>query len=79
MHSVASGDGDSIKVFVRVRPLSAESSEADVKVCLDVDKDRNAIIMRSKPDPKVFTFDEVVDQNTTQARNLQSLFSIQDC
>jgi hypothetical protein len=62
-----SSDGDSIRVFVRVRPpensmIGGIGSED----CLHTDEDKNAIIMHCKPDPKVFTFDQVVEKDVTQ-------------
>lgn len=63
-------DGDSIKVFIRVRPLVTEATDVDLGTCLEVDKDRNAVIMRSKSDPKHFTFDEVADKSVTQVNKV---------
>ncbi len=59
-------EGDSIKVFVRVRPPATPESEFDHGMCLEVDNGNKAVIMHSKPDPKIFTFDQVADVNTTQ-------------
>ena len=63
-------DGDSIKVFVRVRPPGTPECEFDHGTCLDGDNTNNAIIMHSKPDPKVFTFDHVADVHATQVNVL---------
>ena len=63
-------DGDSIKVFVRVRPPGTPECEFDHGTCLDVDNTNRAIIMHSKPDPKVFTFDHVADVHATQVNVL---------
>ena len=63
-------DGDSIKVFVRVRPPGTPECEFDHGTCLDVDSTNRAIIMHSKPDPKVFTFDHVADVHATQVNVL---------
>jgi hypothetical protein len=60
----SSGDGDSIRVFVRVRPLVTDTSDVDRGLCLDVNGER--IVMRAKPEDKVFTFDDVADQQSTQ-------------
>jgi hypothetical protein len=67
-----SGDGDSIRVFVRVRPLVADTSDVDRGLCLDVNGTR--IVMRAKPEDKVFTFDDVADQQSTQVRVLSLCF-----
>lgn len=68
-------DGDSIKVFIRVRPLVTETTDVDLGTCLEVDKDRKAVVMRSKSDPKLFTFDEVADKSVTQVTRC-SAFSV---
>jgi hypothetical protein len=57
-------DGDSIRVFVRVRPLTSETTDADRGLCLEVQNTQ--IVMHAKPDNKVFTFDDVADQQSTQ-------------
>lgn len=59
-------EGDAIKVFIRVRPLVTSLSDVDHNTCLEVDKDRSTITMRSKSDPKHFTFDEIADSSVTQ-------------
>ncbi|XP_064641202.1 kinesin-like protein KIF15 [Lineus longissimus] len=61
------GEGDAIRVFVRVRPPdSATAGVISSDACLHTDEDKNAIIMHCKPDAKVFTFDQVVDKDVTQ-------------
>lgn len=61
-----SGEGDNIRVYVRVRP-PAKNLETDVDrtPCLDVTSG-NTVVLQSKPDPKTFSFDHVADINTTQ-------------
>ncbi|KAK6174774.1 hypothetical protein SNE40_017987 [Patella caerulea] len=59
-------EGDSIKVFVRVRPPDIRDNEVGSKRVVDVDEGRKAIIMQSKPEPKLFTFDQVADIHITQ-------------
>ena len=59
------GEGDSIKVFVRVRP-PCDDDRIELGSCLTVNSQRNAIIMNSKPEPKVFTYDHIADIYTTQ-------------
>ncbi|XP_070574657.1 kinesin-like protein KIF15 [Ptychodera flava] len=61
-----SSDGDSIKVYVRVRPPDNPDREFDHgQQCLEV-RPPSSILMFSKPEPKVFTYDHVADIHTTQ-------------
>ncbi|CAK6956990.1 kinesin-like protein KIF15-B [Scomber scombrus] len=64
----ASGDGDSIKVFVRVRPMThgtGLSTDGDQSLCLTVTSP-NTIRLLSKPEPRTFTYDHVADMGTSQ-------------
>ncbi|XP_076014647.1 kinesin-like protein KIF15 [Genypterus blacodes] len=64
----ACGDSDSIKVFVRVRPLTQGrglSTDGDQNVCLTVTS-ANTIRLLSKPEPRTFTYDHVADMDTSQ-------------
>ncbi|KAK9533672.1 hypothetical protein VZT92_008776 [Zoarces viviparus] len=64
----ASYDGDSIKVFVRVRPLtqcSGLTTDGDQKLCLTVTSP-NTVRLLSKPEPRTFTYDHVADMDTSQ-------------
>ncbi|KAM7375859.1 hypothetical protein PAMP_005625 [Pampus punctatissimus] len=64
----ASGDSDSIKVFVRVRPLTQGSgltTDGDQNLCLTVTSP-NTIRLLSKPEPRTFTYDHVADMDTSQ-------------
>ncbi|XP_073486517.1 kinesin-like protein KIF15 [Aquarana catesbeiana] len=67
-----SPDGDSIKVFVRIRPPVAGNlgSDGDQGLCLSVLSPK-MIRLHSKPEPKVFTFDYVANMDATQ----ESVFS----
>jgi kinesin family protein 15 len=58
---------DNIKVYVRVRPPDSYANEIDHKPCLEVTS-RTSLTLFSKPDPKVFTYDQVADPNTTQVQ-----------
>uniref|UniRef100_G3P071 Kinesin motor domain-containing protein n=1 Tax=Gasterosteus aculeatus aculeatus TaxID=481459 RepID=G3P071_GASAC len=61
-------DGDSIKVFVRVRPLTQSTgltTDKDQKLCLTVTSP-NTIRLLSKPEPRTFTYDHVADMDTSQ-------------
>ncbi|MED6292886.1 Kinesin-like protein KIF15-A [Characodon lateralis] len=64
----ASGDSDSIKVFVRVRPLTQGTgltTDGDQSLCLNVSSP-NTIRLLSKPEPRTFTYDHVADMDTSQ-------------
>ncbi|XP_072221611.1 kinesin-like protein KIF15 [Leuresthes tenuis] len=64
----ASGDCDSIKVFVRVRPLThgtGLTTDGDQNQCLTVTSP-NTIRLLSKPEPRTFTYDHVADMDTSQ-------------
>ncbi|XP_041827178.1 kinesin-like protein KIF15-B [Melanotaenia boesemani] len=64
----ASGDSDSIKVFVRVRPLTQGTgltTDGDQSLCLAVTSP-NTIRLLSKPEPRTFTYDHVADMDTSQ-------------
>uniref|UniRef100_A0A3P8QQT3 Kinesin motor domain-containing protein n=1 Tax=Astatotilapia calliptera TaxID=8154 RepID=A0A3P8QQT3_ASTCA len=59
---------DSIKVFVRVRPLTRDTgltTDGDQNLCLSVTSP-NTIRLLSKPEPRTFTYDHVADMDTTQ-------------
>ncbi|XP_067336732.1 kinesin-like protein KIF15 isoform X2 [Channa argus] len=64
----ASGDSDSIKVFVRVRPLTQGTgltTDGDQSLCLTVTSP-STIRLLSKPEPRTFIYDHVADMNTSQ-------------
>ncbi|GCB74529.1 hypothetical protein scyTo_0003620 [Scyliorhinus torazame] len=64
----ASAEGDSIKVYVRVRPPAKSTelfTDGDQGLCLAVTSP-NTICLSSKPEPKIFTYDHVADVDTTQ-------------
>ena len=52
---------ESIKVFVRVRPSSSDGGER----CVSVSSEQT-LELYSKSEPRVFTYDQVVDENATQ-------------
>ncbi|CAI9537251.1 unnamed protein product, partial [Staurois parvus] len=70
--NLCSPDGDSIKVFVRIRPPVEGSlgGDSDQGLCLSVLSPK-MIRLHSKPEPKVFTFDYVANMDATQ----ESVFS----
>ncbi|KAK2826058.1 hypothetical protein Q5P01_020272 [Channa striata] len=66
-HAV-SADTDSIKVFVRVRPLTQGTgltTDGDQSLCLTVTSP-STIRLLSKPEPRTFTYDHVADMDTSQ-------------
>ncbi|XP_060060806.1 kinesin-like protein KIF15 isoform X2 [Erinaceus europaeus] len=65
-------EGDTIKVFVRIRPPGDGSGSADGEhsLCLTA-LSSTTLRLHSNPEPKIFTFDRVADMNTTQ----ESVFS----
>ncbi|BFZ12897.1 hypothetical protein BsWGS_15935 [Bradybaena similaris] len=68
-----SAEGDSIKIFLRVRPPDPSISENDFAPrVLDVNTADCAVILRTKPEPKVFTYDNVADADITQ----EAVFSV---
>uniref|UniRef100_A0A3B4XAL5 Kinesin family member 15 n=1 Tax=Seriola lalandi dorsalis TaxID=1841481 RepID=A0A3B4XAL5_SERLL len=59
---------NSIKVFVRVRPLTQGTgltTDGDQNLCLTVTSP-NTIRLLSKPEPRTFTYDHVADMDTSQ-------------
>lgn len=70
-----SGDSESIKVFVRVRPLTQGTgltTDGDQSLCLTVTSS-NTIRLLSKPEPRTFTYDHVADMDTSQVGGTQLL------
>ena len=66
---ICCSEGNAIRVIIRVRPPGERSEtgfEIDNSQCVDVDAQRNCIRMQCKPEPKIFTFDQVCDTATTQ-------------
>ena len=60
--------GESIKVFVRVRPPDHGIVGGNVNeggLCLEVSS-LSTLTMHSQPEPRVFTFDHVAGPETTQ-------------
>nr|KAI8729617.1 kinesin-like protein KIF15 [Biomphalaria glabrata] len=71
---------NSIQILLRVRPPDPSEKDFAPRV-LDVNTADNAIILHTKPEPKVFRYDNVADADTTQ----EAVFSlvgkkiIEDC
>uniref|UniRef100_A0AAY4CBJ6 Kinesin motor domain-containing protein n=1 Tax=Denticeps clupeoides TaxID=299321 RepID=A0AAY4CBJ6_9TELE len=64
----SSSDGDNIKVYVRVRPLTQGTgltTDGDRSLCLTVTPP-NTIRLHSKPEPRTFTYDHVAGMDTSQ-------------
>lgn len=53
---------ESIKVFVRVRPVSSDAGERCVSVTSD------STLELHKPEVRTFTFDQVVDETASQVQ-----------
>lgn len=63
-----SSDSNSIKVFVRVRPLThgtGLTTDGDQGLCLTVTSP-STIRLLTKPEPRTFTYDHVADVDTSQ-------------
>ena len=59
-----------------MRPPDSSTSENDFAPrVLDVNTQDNAIILRTKPEPKIFTYDNVADADITQVSNWWLLLS----
>ncbi|CAG9334317.1 unnamed protein product [Blepharisma stoltei] len=56
---------DNVKVAIRVRPLNAKESSETGRRCLTI-HESSTISIDARPDPKVFTYDYVADENVTQ-------------
>ena len=68
--SPALHSGESIKVFVRVRPPDPNlSMEIDQGACLEATT-QMTITVQCKPEPRVFTFDHVAGMETTQVSTM---------
>lgn len=60
-------DKDNIQVMVRVRPLNDREIKSGDKSCIDfVPEVVNQIIIDSKPEPKLFSFDYISGTKSTQ-------------
>ncbi|EFA82358.1 potential kinesin-14 [Heterostelium album PN500] len=63
---------DNVKVCVRARGLLG-SNEVGRNTCLTALPSQNAIMINAKPDPKLFAFDYVADEHTTQEQLFDSV------
>uniref|UniRef100_A0A8C1LBL6 Kinesin family member 15 n=1 Tax=Cyprinus carpio TaxID=7962 RepID=A0A8C1LBL6_CYPCA len=73
--SNANSDGDAIKVFVRVRPLTQGTglmTDGDHSLCLTVSTP-HTVRLHCKPEPRTFTYDHVADMNTSQEEVFSSV------
>ncbi|XP_026095268.1 kinesin-like protein KIF15 isoform X1 [Carassius auratus] len=73
--NASSSDGDAIKVFVRVRPLTQGSgltTDGDRSLCLTVSSPQT-VRLHCKPEPRTFTYDHVADMNTSQEEVFSSV------
>uniref|UniRef100_A0A9J7XHL6 Kinesin motor domain-containing protein n=1 Tax=Cyprinus carpio carpio TaxID=630221 RepID=A0A9J7XHL6_CYPCA len=68
-------DGNAIKVFVRVRPLTQGTglmTDGDHSLCLTVSTP-HTVRLHCKPEPRTFTYDHVADMNTSQEEVFSSV------
>lgn len=56
---------DNVKVVIRVRPLNGDEQAFHDSKCVVV-TDNNSISIDSKPEPKIFAYDYVVDEDEPQ-------------
>jgi hypothetical protein len=62
-----SNTDNNIQVMVRVRPLNDRERREDARACCLIDEDNpQQIILECKPDQKVFVFDYVTGEKTSQ-------------
>lgn len=58
---------DNIFVLVRIRPQNDREIREGGEICVHVDEGRqNAVVLETKPEPKVFSFDWVAPKGTSQ-------------
>ncbi|XP_067292936.1 kinesin-like protein KIF15 isoform X2 [Pseudorasbora parva] len=73
--SNTNSDGDAIKVFVRVRPLTQGTgltTDGDHSLCLTVTSP-HTVRLHCKPEPRTFTYDHVADMDTSQEEVFSSV------
>ncbi|TRY85885.1 hypothetical protein DNTS_011911 [Danionella cerebrum] len=73
--SSCNSDGDAIKVFVRVRPLTQNTgltTDCDNSLCLTVTSPQT-IRLHCKPEPRTFIYDHVADMDTNQEEVFSSV------
>ena len=62
-------NADNIQVMVRVRPLNSREALEDPKPCVNTNESNPTnIILDAKPEPKMFTFDWIGGENTSQEK-----------
>lgn len=71
-----STEGDAIRVVVRLRKPEEGVSGHEHSICMNVDGSGTAVVMHSKPDPKIFTFDKIIDTNAAQVCMATFLFQL---
>lgn len=60
-------NADNIQVMVRIRPLNPRELAEEAKSCLILDSsDTNTVVLDAKPEPKIFNFDWIGGEETTQ-------------
>eukprot|EP01117_Protostelium_nocturnum_P016192 TRINITY_DN6359_c0_g1_i2.p1 TRINITY_DN6359_c0_g1~~TRINITY_DN6359_c0_g1_i2.p1 ORF type:complete len:1305 (+),score=532.06 TRINITY_DN6359_c0_g1_i2:120-4034(+) len=57
---------ENVKVCIRVRPMNQKETSLGNRRCLTADGRKKTILLDAKPETKLFTFDYVADEETTQ-------------
>jgi hypothetical protein len=56
---------DNIEVVIRIRPLDTREKAHGGKKCITIASD-TALILDAKPEPKIYNFDLIGDENYSQ-------------
>eukprot|EP00163_Fabomonas_tropica_P012088 TRINITY_DN2320_c0_g1_i1.p1 TRINITY_DN2320_c0_g1~~TRINITY_DN2320_c0_g1_i1.p1 ORF type:complete len:920 (+),score=173.05 TRINITY_DN2320_c0_g1_i1:468-3227(+) len=64
---------DTVKVYVRVRPLNKKEQRLGPRKCLEVDKDTNTVGLRFSNEVRRYPFEAVADEDTTQDQVFESV------
>ena len=59
-------EDDNVKVFVRIRPLLSEEEIQNGSKSVALQGTDSLVLSREDQDPKGFTFDRILDEQTTQ-------------
>ena len=74
-----SNSKDNVKVVIRVRPLNEEEEVHAAKKCIAV-MNSTSVSIDSKPEPKIFNYDYVVDESESQESVFENVAKpIADC
>eukprot|EP00741_Cyanophora_paradoxa_P008673 tig00001366_g8396.t1 len=59
-------EGENVRVIVRLRPLNAREAETGGRTCISADSANNRVVLETKPEPAVFTYDCVAGPSVDQ-------------